>query len=85
MDVDWSDPIPSMVYGLSEFLTVLPLVNSGDIVLVDDTPINKKTLAYVQGDERADAYSKNQQYRHFPQPAPTGIYTDGGTCWSSWS
>ena len=62
MDVDWSDPIPSMVYGLSEFLTVLPLVNSGDIVLVDDTPINKKTLAHVQGDERADAYSKNQQY-----------------------
>ena len=51
-----------MTYGLSEFLTVLPLVNTGDIVLVDDTPINEKILKYVQGTERADAYLKNQKY-----------------------
>jgi cephalosporin hydroxylase len=62
MDVNWSDPISSMTYGLSEFLTVLPLVNTGDIVLVDDTPINEKILKYVQGTERADAYLKNQKY-----------------------
>ena len=60
-DVNWSDPVPSMVHGLSEFFTVLPLLKTNDIVLIDDTPANEEVLERVQGAERTDAYLKNKK------------------------
>lgn len=37
-DVDWIDPLPSALHGLSEWNALAPLLAPGSIVVVDDTP-----------------------------------------------
>jgi len=37
-DVDWADPQASMEHGLAEFQAIAPLLHSGSILLIDDTP-----------------------------------------------
>ena len=47
-DVDWSDPVPSAVHGLNEYLTALKNLRSGSLVLIDDTPSDLATMKLVQ-------------------------------------
>lgn len=39
-DVDWNNPIPSMIHGLKEFFALIPNINTdkGCLILIDDTP-----------------------------------------------
>jgi hypothetical protein len=37
-DLDVADPVPAMVHGLSEFLSLTPLFKVGTVILIDDTP-----------------------------------------------
>jgi hypothetical protein len=43
-DVDWADPQASMDHGLAEFHAIAPLLRSGSVLLIDDTPT---ALEYV--------------------------------------
>lgn len=47
-DVNWKDPLPSAIHGLNEFLTILPSLKKGSIILVDDTPLNKEIMKEIQ-------------------------------------
>jgi hypothetical protein len=38
-DLDLKDPVPAAIHGLAEFLTILPAMGNGSIVLIDDTPL----------------------------------------------
>jgi len=44
-DVDWADPIPSAIHGMSEYLTAIKYLKPGSLVLIDDTP---KDLAVME-------------------------------------
>jgi hypothetical protein len=43
-DVDWLDPKPSELHGLSEFNELKPFLKSGSVILIDDTPVNLKFI-----------------------------------------
>ena len=47
-DVDWINPVPSAEHGLLEFQAVQPAFRKGDLVFVDDTPVNM-TLSLFTG------------------------------------
>lgn len=47
-DVDWSDPLPSALHGLNEFLTIYPALKPGAIVLIDDTPADIHSMSAAQ-------------------------------------
>jgi hypothetical protein len=57
-DVDWSSPEASAEHGKNEFLTILPSLVRGSIVLVDDTPKSIDILRSVSS-VAADDYIKN--------------------------
>jgi hypothetical protein len=70
MDVDWAKPLDSMIHGLKEYLTILPKLKKGDLILIDDTPKNLQILKFVQG-------LKNS--RHFKKNIKLGIYGGKGS------
>lgn len=37
-DLDWSDPFPSADHGLKEYFAILPALQKGSLLLIDDTP-----------------------------------------------
>ncbi len=43
-DVDWFNPLDSAIHGLIEFHTILPKLNRGSILFVDDTPTSQDWL-----------------------------------------
>ncbi|PRY98649.1 hypothetical protein BCM14_1482 [Jezberella montanilacus] len=47
-DVDWNDPIPSAIHGLNEYLTATRNLQSGSLVLIDDTPVDLDSIRFVQ-------------------------------------
>lgn len=65
-DVDPKEPIPSALHGLNEFLTLLPLLKKGCLVLIDDTPINKEHAFRVQGDNWANQWVESKKKYGFP-------------------
>jgi len=46
-DVDWLDPLPSMIHGLREFLAIYPVLSPGSIILIDDSPKNGQAMEKV--------------------------------------
>ena len=46
-DVDWLHPVPSAEHGLMEFQAVQPALRKGDLVFVDDTPVNMTLSLFV--------------------------------------
>lgn len=65
-DVDWSDPVPSAIHGLNEYLTAVPNLHSGSLVLIDDTPKDHESMARVQP-HSIKAFSEfKQQYGFAP-------------------
>lgn len=65
-DVDPKEPIESALHGLNEFLTILPLLKKGCLVLIDDTPINKEHALLVQGDNWANQWVESKKKYGFP-------------------
>lgn len=57
-DVDWASPLPSANHGLKEFNCIRPLLKSGTLVLIDDTP---NSLSFIPNDfhEQAKSFRKN--------------------------
>ncbi len=53
-DLDVSNPIPSMVHCLNEFLLLPPLVAPGALVLIDDTPKSNADWQRVTGPQSSD-------------------------------
>ena len=49
-DVNWSDPNPSGLHGLAEFLAASSSLQSGSILLVDDTPLDEVNFVSAQSD-----------------------------------
>lgn len=47
-DVDWDNPIPSAMHGLSEYLAIAPSLLPGSLLLVDDTPFDDQVTKSVQ-------------------------------------
>jgi hypothetical protein len=45
-DVDWSNPLASAIHGLKEFQAIVPKLNNGAILFVDDTPISQDWLPF---------------------------------------
>ncbi len=46
-DVDWLDPLPSMIHGLREFLAIYPVLSRDSIILIDDSPKNDQIMKKV--------------------------------------
>ena len=47
-DVNWRDLLPSALHGLHEFLSILPALKPGTLMLVDDTPKDASVMARIQ-------------------------------------
>ncbi len=62
-DLNPSDPLPSMMHGLHEFLVILPYLRKhGGLILIDDTPKDRCAWENVQGPqflELFDTYLKS--------------------------
>ncbi len=66
-DLDPKDPLPPALHGLNEFLTLLPLLKRGCLVLIDDTPINAHYALPVHNDVWVNQWLKSKQkYRFSP-------------------
>ena len=65
-DLDPKKPIQSALHGLNEFLTLLPLLKKGCLVLIDDTPVNKEHALRVQGDNWANQWIESKKKYGFP-------------------
>jgi hypothetical protein len=67
-DLDPTNPIPSMVHGLNEFLLVLPvLLNFGGLLLIDDTPNTIEKWCEVQGETHREFLTRfTQMYDILP-------------------
>lgn len=60
-DLDPSDPLPSMMHGLQEFLLILPrLRRYGGYVLIDDTPRDQQAWETVQGQQFSSLLDKHR-------------------------
>ena len=46
-DVDWKHPVPSAEHGLLEFQAIQPYLRKGDMVFVDDTPVNMTLSLFI--------------------------------------
>lgn len=62
-DVNWSSPLPPALHGLNEFISILPLIKEGTLLLVDDTPANEDCMrmANPSNPERLNAYKKSYE------------------------
>ena len=47
-DVNWRDLLPSALHGLHEFLSIVPALKPGTLMLVDDTPKDASVMARIQ-------------------------------------
>jgi hypothetical protein len=56
-DLDFYNPEPSANHGLKEYLSLLPVLKEGSILLIDDTPINPYWL-----DSRGTLYNDMEVY-----------------------
>lgn len=71
-DVDWLDPLPAAMHGFNEFMTVLPVLLEGGMLLVDDTPKNIDMLKLVQSDPDHKKFSRFYEIYGFP-PGKGGL------------
>lgn len=62
-DVDWENPKPSELHGLSEFHSLKPFLKSGSVILIDDTPVD---LRFIPETFHQLAKGYQEQYGYFP-------------------
>lgn len=60
-DVDWLDPKPSELHGLSEFQQLNPFLVSGSLILIDDTPVSLEFIP-KKFHQYAEKYKKESGY-----------------------
>ena len=65
-DLDPKAPIDPALHGLNEFLTILPLLKKGCLVLIDDTPINEDYALPVHNNDFVQKWVKSKQKYGFP-------------------
>lgn len=65
-DVDWANPIPSSIHGLNEFLSVLPKLLPGTLLLIDDTPKDIKVMKNVHPNYLKDFELFKKIYGFYP-------------------
>lgn len=65
-DVDWSDPLPSAIHGFHEFMTILPCLKPGALLLVDDTPRDSIVLMQVQPQSVPEFLASAEKYLFIP-------------------
>lgn len=65
-DVDWSDPVPSALHGLNEFLTIYPALQPGSLLLIDDTPLDVDQLKNAHPDQIENFYAACKKYSFTP-------------------
>lgn len=65
-DVDWSDPIPSSLHGLHEFLSIYPLLGPGSLLLIDDTPLDVQIMSRVQPSQVGSFVASKEKYGFAP-------------------
>lgn len=52
-DVDWTNPHPAAVHGFAEWALLQPLLESGSVVVVDDTPRTAQDIPWLVGSKKA--------------------------------
>ena len=62
-DVDWSKPHESALHGKAEFAAISDRLNTGALVLIDDTPISKR---FIPEDFHSQAESYYDDYKVWP-------------------
>lgn len=62
-DLDWSDPEPSEIHGFREWSAVKPLMGSGSLLIVDDTP---GSIDWVPTQHRKEAQDYLNAVGHLP-------------------
>ena len=65
-DLDWTDPLPSALHGLHEFLALRPLLRDGALLLVDDSPVSSDVMLQVQPKYAEDFDKFTQVYGFTP-------------------
>lgn len=55
-DLDLRSPMDSALHGLREFLACIPIIKTGTILLIDDTPSSLAAWVIAQGDTQTDLY-----------------------------
>ncbi len=58
-DVDWSNPKPAAVHGLKEFKSVLPKLQAGSYIFIDDSPSTLDYIAAINQDQ-ANEYLREE-------------------------
>lgn len=62
-DLDWSDPDPAALHGLSEWNAVEPLMSKGSILIIDDSP---SSMDWVPNQYREQAHAYEQSHGYLP-------------------
>jgi len=65
-DLDWSDPLPSALHGLNEFLSIYPALRPGSLILIDDTPLNANELAHAHPNQVEDYVASSKKFGFSP-------------------
>jgi len=65
-DVDWNNPIPSALHGLSEYFAIAPSLLPGSLLLVDDTPLNYNIMKKVQPMHIEPLINFEKQFGFYP-------------------
>jgi len=65
-DVDWTNPLPSSIHGLNEFLSILPNLSPGTLLLIDDTPSNIEVMKKVHPNRLKDFELFKKKYDFYP-------------------
>lgn len=65
-DVDWSDPFPSAIHGLSEFIEIFPFLAPGSLLLIDDTPRDSSVMEKVHPNHLESFISFKNAYGFAP-------------------
>ena len=50
-DLDLEDPLPAAIHGFNEFIHALPLVKTGTLLLIDDTPKSFENFKEAHGNQ----------------------------------
>lgn len=59
-DVDWANPHASAIHGLAEFEAISSDLRSGNLVLIDDTPVSTEYIPYRNHPEAKSYFESHQ-------------------------
>ena len=65
-DLNFKDPIPSAMHGLSEFFAIMPALGKGSILIIDDTPSNFLNIDFLPSELKSAAETFHIKYGIMP-------------------